>query len=671
MKRLLKMCCGLLLGAVPEIGALCLGARMFPCVWAKGAAWGCIALMLAWLVVDLAHLFRRDAGEPVNVVAERERNLQLRQSLERDPEPERAALNRMAARIWRIWAVWLVLTLMVGFFLGAGYGFATKMPLLFCLLLGVFVLTWMLAFGLSRPKLISVNPRAELSRSDFPELFAMVDEAAAERGHRRRIRVFIGDESIGVFRERRFDGLLLPPILTAYLTKGELRQVLRHELSHLASEDSKMETRWMTILARRDCANAFVELSWIGCEPVLKPLSAFEERLQRYRSLVEHRLEREADSFQMTEDQARQAVAAIAKAAFYARFGEEDNASTFRCYAPKKPEPIVTSIRRAAFEQMLAERGQLWLEELECEIPGAFDSHPAFSQRRRALGVEEYNPFDRETDAVWLAEMEKLCAREDECCAQDPEYGVLRERFYLKRREAMELSEQTGDPVHALPMEKLIEAAAAWYGLDTPRAMELLRGASLREPDNLQVKLMLGEWLLAARDDGGLELLYQAAENFNYAAEALSAIGEYVHRRGMREAVKEYQARAGELLQRAENIQCNLDSIRICDLRPRTMPDERLDELVSRMVELGGGKIAAIGCAAMCSGESDDAHVFVLKFADSGDEQRNDQIMEAVFDMLDRQPGTYALRDESDIPLKKLEKAIPGSCVYAREANPD
>lgn len=664
MKRVLSVFGWTILSGALMLGAEYLGSLAYPCDWAKAAMRMCIGLMAVWYGCSLAIGLGKRRTEPVNVEAERESAAQQRQALEQDSAPERAALKRMERLVWLCWAAWLALPLLTAMLCSMGYGWGGSGGTVWCTAAGVFLLPSTLAFALCRPSICAPNPEATLEEKDFPQLYAMVRRAAKACGHRRPIRLLLGDEGVGVFRDRRYDGILLPPLLVSFFTKGELEQVLRHEFSHLVSEESRLQTRWAMISIRRDRAQdeeLFLSVLFL---PVVIAVNAFAARAERYQVLVQRRLEWEADAHDMTPEEARQAVSALAKSAFFVRFGEEDNVSTFRCYEPERPEPIVTSVRGAAFEEMLSRRAELWLEELERELPAPLDSHPTFSQRRKLYGVGAFDPFARETDAAWCAEMEKLRNVEDACFARHPSYPELREHFYTGRRAAMDVCERVADPVRELDMDALIEGAAAYIGLNTPRAMELIRGALRRDPDNLRAKLLLGQWLLDARDDSGLELLYQAAESVSCVAEALQSIGEYVYRRGMQEAIGEYRVRAPKLMQNVEDLETGLERIHIRDLIPRTMPDERLGEIVSRMVELGGNRLEAIGCAGVRGGL--DAHVFILKFVDPDDEENNERVLSSVFEYLDARSENYALREDSEMPISKLESAAPGCCVYSR-----
>lgn len=367
----------------------------------------------------------------------------------------------------------------------------------------------------------------------------------------------------------------------------------------------------------------------------------------------------------LTPKEARDAVAAIAKSGMFARFAEEDRVSAYLCFESEKPRKDQVNLRGAVFEKMLAERGEIWMEELESEQPAQFDSHPTFRQRREAYGVTEYDAFAQESDLAWLAEMDKLCDKENAFLAENPEYSRMREYQYVFRSEAMQEYEACDFPLEKLETQQLIDAAEAYFGLDTMKAMEIVRGLLQKEPKNYEAKLLLGMWLLDARDDEGLVYLYQAAENGNYSARALAEIGDYVYRRGRGEQIEEYRRRSAELLQQAADFHYHLDDVSMKELKPRTIPDELLSELVNEMVRLGDGNIAAIGCAAKDFQSEAAAHVFILQYA-GDDEDMNEQTYMRVFELLDQREESYALRDDGDMPLRKLEKQIPNCIVYSK-----
>lgn len=665
--HLMKTILWALLGQVVSHGLVITAALICPGKWAVLPFAVCAVGIAAMLIGALVGLKRATDEGRLNVTEEYRRAQLLRDELEKDLALGRKTVLELEKRAWCAWACMLVLGMAVCFFAGAAFGYDGA-GIGIATAFGIFYLPSFEAFLLIRPEMFSCFPGAEVQRKNFPKLFGVIDNAAQRMGYRRRIRVFIGDDnSIGVFCERRFDGLMIPTLMLELLTKDELGQILLHEFSHLTSKESKREFRWCRLLAKRDRAADQTELSMPAFTPVYAALAEFEAEMKRYRMMSERVLEKEADRQILTGGNTAAAVSAIVKAGLYQRFMELDRESSFRIYAPEKPERNLTEIRRSKMQQMLKKYGERWIQDMENELPSLFDTHPTLRQRREALGVEKYDPFSRESDPEWLAEVEKLFAQEDNCHVSNPVYDQTRNMVYIHRKEYMEDFERAKKPFETLGAEELCDAARAYYGLNDEKAFSILREVVNRNPRESLAKLMLGAWLLENCDEEGLELLYEVAQNGNVTSSALQSIGEYVYLSGNRALVDEFEARMQQLLQKSYDFHSALDRVHLKNLGPRSMPDALLAELVDEMVRLADGGIAEIGCAArMMEGEA-DAHVFVLKYIDPDDEDRTEEIYGRIFRLLDQREENYALIEDRDIPVEKLEKRIPGSRVYVQK----
>lgn len=669
MKSLLKSLGWMLAGGLLIIPVRMLGARFYPAAWARSAFWCCFAALIALYVIATVQMFRGLKNREPDVVGDRDEAMRRQAELERDYVPEQKAIMKMERGIWQLWSMLIALHVLTALLQGAAFGFSGDAPIVFGVVC-MYTFGPLLEFALCSPRLIEMKEGTELCEAEYPHLFRLVREAAKEIGYKRRIRLFLGGPGVGVFRDRRFDGMFLPALLVSFMTKDELHQALLHEFAHLCREELDQEFDWLVLTARASKVLNDTPQLVFGLFPLMPRLTAFRTRVTEYRTLIGRRLEQDADERLPGGEQARAAVAAIAKSAIFLRFNEEDRVSTYRCYAAEEPRREQLTLRGEIFREMLAQRGKVWLEELESEKSAQFDTHPTFSQRREALGVKEFSAFAEETDGAWLEEMKKLCDQDAECLAMDPEYSVLHEKYYVQRRKDMEAYDRCADPMNELESQALIDAAEAYFGLDTPKAMGIVREILSRQPKNLEAKLLLGLWLLDARDDGGLEFLYEVAGNGNYAERALTEAGEYVFRRGNDDRIAEYRTRSAYLLQEAAEFHYRLGEVRLSDLKPRSMAPELLDELVNEMVRRGGGLIEAIGCAAKEYDRREDAHVFVLKFVRDGDEEACEAAYNRIFDLLDERDENYALRMDSDISLKWLERQAPGSVVYQkREEN--
>lgn len=662
MKTWIKTIAWMILGALMMLGLAGLGNLAHPLPGAAVVFWICLAGGLAVTVVGGVRVFSGMRSAREKVIQRRQRDLEAEARIEENPDAERRQVIRAHRRVWATWAALVLLWAVVGLSYGAGYGLA-GIGSAWVITMGMWILAPVIRFGLCLPSLPVEG--TELERKDAPRLFALVDEVRAQVGHTRRVCLYMGGENVGVFRNRSCDCLTIDLFFLWMLTYEELRQILLHEFDHLVNPELALETKWRLTVLRFDALADDDMMIWgfLNMAPVVED---FRASMERYCALVSRGIERAADARVRAQGRPDQAASAMAKAALYAKFQQEDAVSSYRILAPETPLPNVSAIRREVYREMAGRLGETWIQEIERELPAHFDSHPTFAQRREALGAPSYDPFSEETDEGWKAEVDALCAREDRAFAQSPRYPDLRRQLYLSRKHCMDAYEQADDPLNTLDTQALLDAADAYEGLDTPRALEIERAVLAREPRNGRARLLYGIHLLRVRDDHAFEQLYLAAENGNYTREALEHLSQRVFETGDPEKIREYETRAGELLQSAEDFHESLDGISLRDLKPCTLPEPLLRQLADEMAALGMGSITAIDCASKTLTEAEDGHVFVLRYDENVDEDRQEEVYGRIFELLDQREESFSLRNDGDPSMDQLEKRLPKSRVYTK-----
>lgn len=374
------------LGAVLSLGAGAAGRLLYPCEWMGHVAVLSFAAETAGTMAA-AILLRRDC------MPENEGGDVVR------------ALFRGERRVWMIWLGMLANALLLNFSVGAAESVGAYVCVVINLLTGLILVAPLLSFALCWPS--SAQPhgfRNELMRDEFPMIHGVLRNAAQSAGHRRRMKLFLGEGTACAFIGAGYDGIILSPLFLTALTRQELSQVFLHELAHLASPEVRREIRWRRLIARQLDTSAIMQnpFQQIAMLPLLWAEVRFGERLEPYMKKTEPLREREADACPVTTEEARCAAAAIAKAEFVERFMEEN-----------KELPCDMFALRAAYEKMLAECGEAWLEELERQEASGNDPHPSFRERREILGATHFDPHEREADAAWLREMDAVCAKAD------------------------------------------------------------------------------------------------------------------------------------------------------------------------------------------------------------------------------------------------------------------
>lgn len=239
-----------MVGSLVSIPLLVLGSG-HPSGWAKWAFWLCVLLLVAIDVAQLVNMIRNGKEDAPDVVGDRNEAVRRQQEILSDAAREKAEIAKLGRKVWLIWGALVAINLMISLFAGMGYNGTIST---FACVANMWLLGPLLAFALFPPRLATTQKGTELREQDFPELFAMVREVAKEAGHCRIIRIFFGEQGIGAFRERNYDGILLPSLLARFMTKSELKQVLRHEFAHLVSEEVALEARWLSLVQRMDRA---------------------------------------------------------------------------------------------------------------------------------------------------------------------------------------------------------------------------------------------------------------------------------------------------------------------------------------------------------------------------------------------------------------------------------
>ena len=352
-----------------------LGRFLYPLKWAWTLPVGCAAV---WMGMSWAAQTCLKAAERHN--------------------EEDGMIAKAAGRVRLIWLGLLMNALVLGAALGMMIEHQYVCMAVNCTI-GLLIGQPLFCFLLCWPSAAQPHGRKyELDAGTFSRIHGLLREEAKTIGYHGRIRLFLGDGGASSFAEPTYDGILISPLFLAVVTQNELRQVFRHELAHLVSEDARRELRWRRLDARgkhmRICMRHEVRL--LAVQPLLAVSERFAGALEEVLKRTAPQREYEADAYAVSREEARHAVAAMAKAEFVDRFlaGNEN--------LPRRMETIAS-----AYHRTIAQKGKKWLEELEQTCPND-DPHPRFRERRMHLGVMHPNPYEKEQNAEWLCEMKRV-----------------------------------------------------------------------------------------------------------------------------------------------------------------------------------------------------------------------------------------------------------------------
>lgn len=575
--------------------------------------------------------------------------------------------NCILARCW--WAGYAILSMAVCFFLGA-CGRAGKDVL--GAIWGIFNLNTYCQ-QLLFPKKQQESP-AWVPQKEYPHLYALAREAAGDAWKDTPIRIWllcdIPDSECNAavsYLGGKID-LQLGIMTLNVLTEGELRQVLLHEFSHLAQQDSQRQTYFsqtMELLDVTGDSTLSVLPTW-ACGYIRARLS-FQGQL--YFLLSSRERERQADKQAAQRGETELQASALAKIACHDLWTFEREPYEVFCASPERPKDLMAQ-RVAAFRQALSEREDAWKTILAREIPVQVSTHPTFRQRWEELGCCAYSLTAQKGDTPLATECQALLIHVDEDLAQLPA-----EAYQQDRRENYEaplaLVTQWEKTEALLLPDEMRPILLAYKSLGQPEKMEALCDRILDWDSNPHTTHFTCYWkgklLLYRYDKAGIAYIYKAIEaNHNYIQPGLDAIGEFCTRMGLEAELAEYRRRAPELMQQVEDRQSK--GLTRTKLAPETLPEDWVEKVQNVAQEASQGQLEKLYLVKELVSEDYQPSAFVLRFSPECDEEIMDAAYDRVFTLLDDWPVDWEF--DLDIYEPKMEKALSrvcGSCVYKKE----
>lgn len=371
-------------------------------------------------------------------------------------------------------------------------------------------------------------PGRPVERSRAPALYALAEEL------RRRMKappvhaVVVNEElNAAVSQVPRLgplgwykNYLVLGLPLMASMPPAEFATVLAHEFGHLTREHGRLtawihraRVTWARLDARLREERPFG--SWV--------LAAFVRwyapYFNAYTFVMARQQEYEADRLAAAQADAATAAAALARIEVLARALDAGFFAEMRALCAAQPAPPPDACTRMV-ARLRAAPGlpevRRWLEDAAGERTSNADTHPAFADRVRALGVARISapPLVAESAAqrylgAYAAEAE---ADANELWAQAAGTGWAAEHEELQEHAARVAELESKRAAGALALEELwelAERAASLHGVAAglPHARAVLALA----PEHAGAHMMAGQALLVAGDGAGAAHLEKAA----------------------------------------------------------------------------------------------------------------------------------------------------------------
>ena len=415
----------------------------------------------------------------------------------------------------------MIVALFIGMAAYLAWGVYTRRPLVGLVAIVAGVPVTLLASALVRALFFRMPAidGIDLSPSDAPELFALVDELRRLVGAPRVHSVVIGSNlqasavqspRFGFFRPR--NTLVIGYPLLALFSYDQLRAVVAHELAHLGRAHGRVahwiyrtEVSWrrlVGVLAERQAVPLFVH--WLA--------RVYIPRLERHSAGIAREQERFADRCAAEAAGSRSAAEALVASVLGAHILRESfwpealdirQTELPRPYARMRSELCVVADDATA--TALAEA----LEETTC----AMDSHPALAERLAALGehaVIPETPERRSGDALLGENMNRLAAHFD-AEWQRAHGDAWLDQSASDRGARARLATLEAQP--SLSAAEIFERATLLETLvGTDAALSVYRAALDADDRHAGAAMALGRILLERDDAAGAELLERAVE---------------------------------------------------------------------------------------------------------------------------------------------------------------
>lgn len=587
-----------------------------------------------------------------------------RDQIQTDP----AAQTRQFHRICRLTATYpvalAVSVLGLCFFCGAADIGSTTLPVVYLFLL--YGLVSRLFQERNKPDFSKALPETA-----FPLLYQLVRESAGVSSD-VTLPIFLGaptpeqECNASVAQVEGETCLLLGPMLLSILTEDELRQVLRHEMAHVAQEDTAESQAFDRLVRYLGGADHDTLAIWADLA-LRAPLAWLLFEGQYYFHFSSTLKETDADASAADSGALAQQASALAKIAAHNYFAYEQEPLTNH-YRTEAPNTRLVSERISLFREQLAARQDHWRQLLEQELPSKAATHPTFRQRWDALGNVPYS-LEPAPENTPLAAEARAAVTESERRLEELDsahYRTLRQENYLDHLDAVTAFEKSGV---LLPPEQMRPVIYGYYALGMPAEAEALCDRVMENNDSIFATAFARYWkgtlMLYRYDKGGLAYLYQAMDaNRNYIESGLNLIGKFCTMTGQEAELEEYRARFADFLQEKQD--CSSGGITSkADLSPEILPEDWQERILAYILEQAKGKISQIYLVHEKASDSYTPSSFILRFTEDATEEEQEDIYDSVFRLLDDWPVDwefclYVYEASMQKPLAR----VPGACIY-------
>ncbi len=518
------------------------------------------------------------------------------------------------------------------------------------------------------PAAFMEDDESYVSRADFPKLYELAERAAEQVGAGVKSGLKLAVLPNGNIGIGDFDGnisLQIGAQLLSVLSEEELLAILRHEFSHVRSNEGNkimQYERWMALGRSIFPLSGILDRLFFTRED---SEGAFLTVLHGFGNSV--RDEEAADRAMLTGCDKRVAASALIKTGFLASFEYERNSydtpSDFD--GESVPDDLASKQNRELIER-IALRKKAWLSMIPLEILSRSASHPTLKMRLEHFGVSKYEALEAEDSAELAAEKRRALEFSDAFYKKR-----LAEAYKSARKSALEtLSEWegAGRPLTAEGYADVIGALSDMGRVSEAEALADRAIAELPEAGRAYACLFKGELLAKRCDRAALPLLYEAIKTDNYVEQGLEYIGTLCCLIGDAEELEKYRALAPELQREHYGDQSKVGYISAKD----ELSEERLDEgeleaLLAHIMGFENGMIDEIYLVHKRISASLGASCVIVRFVKDCVREERERIMHKIFNYLHTVSSRqYSLHEFNEVPKRKVA-AVPNSLVYKKK----
>lgn len=498
--------------------------------------------------------------------------------------------------VFGVLAALVTLVVAIGVFVGAAIFVKLGIPLA--------VLAWTIA----RTMWVRIDPPdgKEIGPADAPRLFAEVEAIRKGVDAPRAHHVLLTDDfnaavsqvpRLGMFGWHRNYLLLGVPLMHA-LPADEFRAVLAHEFGHLSRAHSRtgawiyrIRATWARILERLredgDGATFIFERFFAWYAPRFAAYSFVLARAQEF----------EADE----RAGALVGRGAMASALARVRVRAHHLEGTFwpalwrrAAHEPEPPGDAYTALVSSFHAPLAESEAKVLLAEALAEPTRSGDTHPALAERIAALGVTPGPAVLNQVEGVPSAAEAFLEGPAREMVQRmnrswrEAARPAWTERHQQAEQAAARLAELERK-AEVAPLAAMEARERAWITADLrggEAALPLFQQLAEADPEDPQVRSMLGHLLLERGDEEGLEHLEAAmAANLTMVQPACDAAYAFLRRTGRPEEAERYWTRRQEHQDRMAAAAAERDA---SNVGPGDvfLPHEMADEAVGVIVEV-------------------------------------------------------------------------------------